>query len=197
MQNSILLVWLVSAMLRWTLPETQHEAATARYTEIAQDAVDVAFDPEEPPLFKGPNGKIETVALMLSIASYESSFSEDVDRGVMRGDGGRSWCLMQINVGKDRVLMTGDVYARGRDLGWSGPDLVEERQRCFRTGLHMMRESFRICRDLSLYTTGRCVKDEQTAKWRQLRAKNMIANYPAPGEDADFFSSVPTAMGAW
>jgi hypothetical protein len=171
--HSKLILWLVTAMLRWTLPEAQHEDARARYESIARDAAEVAFDSDEAPLFPGPLGRTKTAALILSIASYESAFEEDVDVGTKRGDHGRSWCLAQINLGTARVRVEdqGQRWAYSFDgVGWSGRDLVRDRKKCFRTALHMARTSLRSCGNLSVYTSGRCSKTEPQAIARYRRA---------------------------
>ena len=186
--NTRLIVWLVSAMLRWTLPEAQHEAARARYTEIAQDAVTVAFTAEESPLFKGPLGRTKTATLLLAIASYESSFRQDVEEGRKRGDHGQSWCLMQINLGRARVRLDGDgwAWAKADEEGaLSGEDLAADRKACFRMALHFARVSYRACGDLSLYTSGSCSKTEKAAKYRAFRAAELLRRNPVTWVDAD------------
>jgi len=166
-----LLLWLVTAMLSWTLPAARHDAERDRYEAIAQDAVAVAFDAGEKPIYPGALGRTKTALMLLAIASYESGFRADVDDGTVRGDGGRSWCLMQVNLGANRILLNDDGYAFSQDTsGWSGKDLVQDRQRCFRTGLHLMRASHKACGNLSAYTSGRCRKKEPKAIARAARA---------------------------
>lgn len=172
--KATLILWLVSAMLRWTLPEAQHDAAKTRYAEIANDAVAVAFDPAEKPIFSGPLGRTKTAALLLSIASFESGFAKDVDEGTRRGDGGRSWCLMQVNLGSARIRVEDQetfAYSFDGKTGWSGKDLADDRKKCFRAALRIARVSYRACGDLSVYTSGKCAKDEPKAKAREARAK--------------------------
>lgn len=185
-----LIAWVAGAMLRWVLPETQHEAERARYEQIASDAVEVAFDPAEPPIFAGPGGRVRTAVLMLSIASYESAFAKDVEEGKRRGDMGASWCHMQINLGVGRIVLEGDEWRwpTKPDEGFSGSDLVRDRQLCFRVGLHMMRHSYKRCRNLSIYTSGKCQQDEPKAGARMKRSIDMLKKYPAPGVDDDFIA---------
>lgn len=166
-----LLLWLVAAMLSWTIPAARHDIERERYEGIAKDAVAVAFDAEEKPIYAGALARTKTALMLLAIASYESGFRRDVDDGTVRGDGGRSWCLMQVNLGHNRVLLTEDGYTYSQDAtGWSGKDLVEDRQRCFRVGLHLMRASHKACGNLSAYTSGRCSKKEPKAIARASRA---------------------------
>jgi hypothetical protein len=174
-----LVSYLVSAMMSWVplyaqTAETKEEAL-ARYESIAQDAAGVAYDDQEAPLFWGPQGRTQTALLMLSVASYESSFRKAVDDGTGLGDHGHSFCLMQIRVG------TGVTQE-----GWTGKDLVTERTRCFRAALHILRGSFGVCHKLpiedrmSAYATGRCFENAAVSRSRIGRARNYFYNHPAP-----------------
>ncbi len=174
-----LVSYLVSAMLAWVPLYAQTTElktdALSRYESIARDAATVAFDDQESPLFSGPHGRAQTALLMLSIASYESSYRKAVDEGTGRGDHGRSFCLMQIRVGEG---MTRE--------GWTGQDLVAERTRCFRAALHILHGSFNICHGLpvedrmSAYATGRCFENAAVSRSRIGRARTWWLNHPAP-----------------
>jgi hypothetical protein len=124
------------------------EAGWVRYDSIARDAIAVALS--EPPIYSGARGRERTVALMLAVAMHESALRLDVDDGTTRGDDGRSWCLGQINIGAGTVD------------GWSGPDLVADRRKCFTVMHRMLRQSLSACRALpvaerlSSYTAGTC-----------------------------------------
>lgn len=185
MMHPKLVLWLVTAMLRWTLPEAQHEAHRARYEVIAENIVEVAFDSEEPPLFKGRDGRAKSAVTIAAVASLESFFSEHVERGEdgYRGHNAKSWCYMQVNVNGGRIAMRGPelAWVTSDKPGWSGPDLAGDQQKCFRAGLHILRESIRICGDLSLYTSGRCNKDEPYAKHRMARAQALFTKLPELG----------------
>jgi hypothetical protein len=170
--------YLVAAMTAW-VPLHAHaepkEDTLARYDAIAHDAVTVAYDESEAPLFGGPSGRAQTALLMLAVASLESSFRKPVDDGTKLGDHGRSYCLMQIRVG-DGVT---------RD-GWSGADLVSDRTKCFRAGLHILRGSFAACRNLELkdrmsaYATGRCTPGEEKSRLRVGRALDWWDTHALP-----------------
>lgn len=166
-----IIAWAVSSMLAWS---PVAEAKRARYEMIAADAAIVVFDPAEKPLYAGERGRVKTLAMVLSIASFESNFLEEVELGHVRGDHGASWCLMQVSLSKEaRIVLKGDVYgyAYSREQGWSGEDLAGDRQKCFRAALHMMRESIRGCGDLSLYTSGACRQKERASEHRMKRAQ--------------------------
>ncbi|MGD0675189.1 MAG: hypothetical protein ABSC94_07205 [Polyangiaceae bacterium] len=175
-----LVAYLVAAMTAW-VPLHAHgrsEASAdiqARYESIARDAVTVAFDEGETPLFAGRDGRAETALLMLSIASFESSFRKTVDDGIGRGDGGRSYCLMQIRVGRGVTRE-----------GWTGPQLIDDRRLCFRAALHLLHASFSACHSypaddrLSAYASGHCFLDAAVSRSRILRARNWWSTHPLP-----------------
>lgn len=127
---------------------------------------------QEAPLFEGPQGRAQTALLIASIASFESFFRFDVDSGKVQGDHGKSWCLMQVQ-----------VHGKTAE-GWRGTDLVGDRQKCLKAGLHIMRGSFQWCRGLKLidrlagYTTGTC-KEEPYAQQRMRRALVWWKDHPS------------------
>lgn len=159
-----LVSYLVAAMSAWVPPYAQPEPkddTLARYEAIARDAITVAFDEAETPLFPGQDGRAQTALLMLSVASFESGYRHTVDTGIRLGDNGRSYCLMQIRVGHGITTE-----------GWSGEDLVNDRTKCFHAGLRIIRGSFNACRKLafedrmSAYTSGRCLPNEEKSHVR-------------------------------
>jgi hypothetical protein len=166
-----LVAYLVAAMVGWVplhvhAPMESPDQAQARYESIARDVVSIAFDESEAPLFEGPDGRTQTALLMLSVASYESGYRKKVDDGRRLGDGGRSYCLMQIRVGQG--------FTRE---GWTGHALIDDRTRCFRSALHILRSSFGACRSLpvddrlSAYATGHCFADARISRTRVRRAQ--------------------------
>jgi hypothetical protein len=183
-----LVTYLLSAMMAWA-PLAEHDyyapeyETEERYNAIAHDLAEVALDPNEPPLFGGPQGREQTAMLMAAIAFYESGgYRRDVDLGVgarSRGDSGKSWCLMQINIGAGMT--------RER---WTGRELVEDRHKCFHAGLARIRESFALCRYMPLadrltgYTKGRCERNEPLAHRRMGLAMNFWAAHPYDDESA-------------
>jgi hypothetical protein len=160
----------------------------------------VAFDPSEPPLFSGPQGRYRTMALMLAVADFESGFRKDVDTGVgsnAKGDGGQSWCLEQVRLG---AASGGRTYTRvvlndrgisfvfdGTGIG--GEDLVSDRKKCLRVALHMMRMSFDACQGavegkLSQYASGSCDRGWEASSRRVKKAAKWLAAQPPPSDDA-------------
>ncbi|WP_437288750.1 hypothetical protein [Sorangium sp. So ce406] len=187
-----LIAWAVGIMVTWAPPGTSlikdaietPEAGRARYQEIASAAAKVAYDPESKPLFGGPRGRAETMALLLSIAYYESGYRRDVDLGLgklSRGSGVDS-CLLQVRVGAGKTRE-----------GWSHEDLVGDREKCFRAGLALIRRSFGACRKqdardrLSAYTRGRCIVNDKHSRARIGRALNVPR---APMTDEEVLASM-------
>lgn len=195
--------WAYKQIVKWSPPgkshytkETQSDAEK-RYSEIASDAVAVVYDPNEPSLFKGENGRARTLALLLSVASSESDFRSDVDTGVGRhskGDGGKSWCLMQVQLskaGKDgktstRVLLDPDGgfrFSYDPKEGLGGEDLVKDRKMCFRVALRMMKRSFETCvnnpesEKLAAYTAGNCEKGKNSSRRKYNRAASIFESF--------------------
>jgi len=181
--------WGLRMISHWVPPQSVVSArhidesvdeAINRYNSLISDAISVVYDENEEPLFRGDKARAKTLAVLLSTMRSESSFRRDVDFGeppLGMGDGGRSWCLMQVRLsqadkeGNTRVKihLTDDYYGytfKGQSgfnkMGFGGQDLVSDRKICIRVGLHMLRESVRVCSRLpvedrlSLYSMGTC-----------------------------------------
>ncbi len=187
--------WVVSFMTKHAPPgrktyyadaQETKEDALARYASIAKDLIEVVYDPDNKPLFGGSNGRARTVSVMLAVALYESGFGKHVDFGIGkfgRGDAGKSWCLLQINIGSGRVwpggwnLKESRPWKPGDDLkdrvqGASGPEMVQDRRLCFKEALRSMRMSFSACAGrpvkerLNAYASGSCAKGSKESRLR-------------------------------
>ena len=159
--------------------------AQERYKGISETIAKVAFDPAEQPI--AGTSRSYTAALLLSLSFHESGFRRDVDLGIGRmklaksgwNDHGRSWCMMQINLGTRQVPDTRPGHEGSwreesvaqTEEGWWGTELLEDREKCFRAGLHVIRRTWG-CKGgtaadaLGKYAGGTCytAADEQTAK---------------------------------
>lgn len=189
------IAWIVSLITsvapigrKQYIPEATEsiEEAEARYNSIAFDAMSVAYNPLEKPLFSGSRGRARTVMVILAASTYESSFRRDVDLGIgklSKGDDGKSWCLNQINLGKsdadgntpNRIIVNiggGYKFTTNPDEGWSGTDLVQDRQKCFQAALAVIRSSFAATSGLPLesrlkvYASGSLDKGEEASRRR-------------------------------
>lgn len=143
--------------------ETEAERV-ARYGAIAADVAAVALDENERPL---PGRTRErTAAQLVGISIAESGFAKDVDIGpCYRGSGstndrcgrGASVCILQINVGAGKTAE-----------GWTRAELVADRRKCLRAGLHLARRSFGACtafgagHELDAYASGKCNVGNET-----------------------------------
>lgn len=203
--HAIVVAWLTHLMMLWAPPEHRiktyipeaketTEQATQRYIRIAEDVVAVAYDPAEPPLLtmKDENkARAHSALLMLSIALFESGLRRDVDFGLGkqgRGDAGRSWCLMQVQLGAGKVPDSDPVVG-----SWTGKDLVEDRKKCFRTAMRMIRRSFTACGSnpfphrLAAYASGSCDKGHAESSSRLgfwSRQKKRLVAWPSSASGA-------------
>jgi hypothetical protein len=224
--------WAFSQMTAWSPPghsfypdaKESEEDAKTRYRSIVRDAMAVAYDPSEPPLFSNrrfvngkwevsddPIGRAKTLAVLLAVADSESGgYRKDVDQNIgrlARGDGGRSWCVMQIQLSRpnadgktdQRIALKGDTYefVRAKDKGYGGEDLIANRRACFRVALHMARESFRACghlpveERLSIYAGGDCTVGRAASRVRVGKAIRWLAQKAPPHADADLAGAYP------
>jgi hypothetical protein len=162
-----IIVWLVALMMLQSPPDKgalagrfvkdaveTTEQRIERYQAIATAIATVAFDPNEKPVFGGRTGRFATASLLLAISWMESGWRRDVDLGLgkeARG-GGMDTCSMQIRLGKNEKTRE----------GWDWQDIVNDREKCFRAGLHIVRRSFAACSKLpvehrlSAYASGSC-----------------------------------------
>lgn len=150
--------------------DASEEAYDARMKSIAEDAVDVVKNSQPLPGMS----KLATLRVLLSVSYFESGFSRDVDYGTGkygRGDHGQSWCLMQIHVGKGTVGQLSNKVPEEMQ-SWKGKDLVEDRKKCFRVGLEMLRHSMGMCSylpassRLSAYAIGTCSEKDEKGRAR-------------------------------
>jgi len=185
--------WIVSFMVKTAPPgrptyfenakETKEEAE-ARYGEIADAIIEAVYDPDQSSMFSGPTGRSRTASLLLGVMLWETGFRKDVDYGLGkygRGDNGRSWCLMQIMLGKGRTQSWNiklNRPAKASDpaedvrLGYTGPELINNRYLCISEGARIVRKSFGSCRHqpleyrLSAYASGSCDKGQDKSRQR-------------------------------
>jgi hypothetical protein len=211
----LLITWMLAFMVSVAPPgrknyyveaqETKAEAMV-RYKSITEDIIEVVYDPNMKPLFKGDSGRTRTAGMILSIMLYESGFGRNVDFGVgkyARGDNGRSWCLMQLNIGKGRPWVGVGGWNVKRDrpkrygdnpkdlvLGSTGPEMVKDRRKCVLEGLRLAKLSFQACRRLPLsqrlraYMSGRCTAG---AKGSAARVNTAVRYYTQTSKERKKF----------
>jgi hypothetical protein len=172
-QRCMVYTWILKAMLFLAFPAgtwgvESREEHRARYESIAADMA-AAIETERPVL----GSRRRTAATLLAVTYHESGWKYWVDMGVERGDGGRSWCLAQLHVGSGKTRE-----------GWTGPDLVEDRVKCFRAAIALLRASVWTCANrsgahpLAAYASGSCTSGIVAATRHQYTADRLIARIP-------------------
>lgn len=211
------IAWLVSFMVAlaphrnysgaYKAAQETPEDTDARYQSIANDITEVVWDPTNPPLFKGAHGRARSAAILLSVMRHESVFRRDVDFGegeMSRGDGGKSWCLLQIEVGtgrsqawnetKNRFAYPSDPKADKILPGFTGEEMVKERKNCILTGYRYMRVSFSACgflpiQDaLSMYASGSCDAGRQASEDRMKMGINWYNKHRPEFDDREAYN---------
>lgn len=172
------------------LPGAQEtvEEGEVRYADIAKDVVWRAYHPDTVSLFKSTkSGRSRTLAVWLGIMLHESGFTKNVDKNIgkyARGDQGRSWCMMQLQIGKGRTLKWN--FAKNRRVRWGdkpedifhgykGDEIIADRRKCLGEGHKMVRISFKACRTkplehrLTSYAAGFCNLPEDADEEKKAR----------------------------
>lgn len=156
---------IVFLAMTWLLPPTKGSQAAQwpiqaretsseredRYREVAE-AVAKAVEQEQP---VAPGSKFLTAAVVLGLTFEESRWRKDVDLGTdpaTQGERTGQWCMGQINIGKGKSTH-----------GWTGPELVADRVKCFREVITSARMSWNACQGdpahrLATYASGSCSK---------------------------------------
>jgi hypothetical protein len=188
----VLLAWALAAMTSWLPYQSHHgepiQEVETRYESIAKAAIAANYDASVPPLWVS---RAASTILTLSVAKDESDFRADVFSGVgpkARGDHGRSFCLMQVQLG-DGSITVGDEE-------WTGDDLLADPTKCMTAGVQKLRGSLGTCREvefrdrLSAYITGSC----QAASWRSRlrvdRAVVWLHEHRPPVRDRDVLDAL-------
>lgn len=179
-----IVTWVLAASLAWE--PTSRNAPLDTRKAIVQDIVAVSFDADVPPIFRGPHGRAKTALELAAIASLESFYREDIDRGAVRGKLGEV-CVLQVLLPEHSLVLVHDdgSYTYSRTEGWGYADLLSDRRKCVRVAHAKARESWRACGNLSLFTSGKCDREEPLAKRRHGRAEGWFRTHPAPVTDED------------
>lgn len=213
--EKLFITWLVAFMTQFAPPgrptwvpeakETKIEAE-ARYESIAQDIQTVIS--EEEPLFKGPQGRIKTASVILSIMFHESGFRKDVDLGAgkqAKGDGGNSVCMMQLNIGKGRTFSWNTKKLRPAlpadppdevMEGWTAKDVLADRKKCIRAGYRIIKLSFGATSGLPalewlrVYASGRSDAGSKESRSRMGLALKYFGEHKPDFVDVDFMAPV-------
>lgn len=183
--QQLLQIWLMSIVLSLYPAAKMHpndsvlqEEYKAHVGEVATDIIEVVYEPSHKSWFGGKWGRAQEAALTTIIAAEESGgFNPDIESGKKRGDKGSSWCIMAINIGRGKTIE-----------GWTGPELIADRKKCIKAGVNAIQRSMNYCRKygmlsgLSVYNTGRCIKNESISVSRVSRALWLV-NKKVPTDD--------------
>lgn len=210
--TKLFIAWMVAFITSYApvgrpqfIPEAKEtkDETEIRYNSIATDIATVVM--EEDPLFKGPHGRIKTATVMLSIMYHESGFRKDVDLGkgaLAKGDGGRSVCMMQLNIGGGRTFDWNKVqkrFALDKDppieveKGWDAKEIAADRKKCIRAGYRIMKHSFTLTASLPVtewlrvYASGNAEGGSRESKNRMGLALKYFTEHTPDFNDADLF----------
>ena len=122
----------MSALMAWVLAASSL-LAPARQHDVLASAIASRAEAEAP-LFKGDEDRHRTTALLVAIAFRESSLNEAAVGDHQAGKP-TSFCAFQIH------LPWGAKTAEG----WTGPELLEDPEKCVTAALHLLRDSMRAC----------------------------------------------------
>lgn len=211
--EKLFIAWMVAFITQFSppgrptfVPEAKESKieAEARYESIAQDIQTVVS--EEEPLFKGPQGRIKTASVILSIMYHESGFRKDVDLGVgklSKGDGGKSVCMMQLNIGdgrtfswntkKNRVALPADPKDEVSQ-GWTAKEILADRKKCIRAGYRIMKLSFAATSAmppvewLRVYASGKSDAGSKESRSRMGLALKYFGEHKPDFDDVNFLT---------
>jgi hypothetical protein len=180
------------------------EQTIARYKAISQDLAEVVQS--EPPVFPGNHSYAKTSAILASIGYFESALSPRVEAGELRGDDGKSVCLLQLNVGSGKTPawnQKSNRFASDRDNpadvvpGYSAAELLSDRKNCIRAGLRLVRVSINSCsrhgvlEGLRTYASGSCAKGSRESQLRMGKAVRWFNSHRPGFDDLDVESDNP------
>lgn len=220
--KELFITWILATMMSmapyregYRTPDAaeSREEATERYQEIADAIVTSSFREDVKPLFGGPHGRAKTAMLVTAVFFTESGFRRDVDLGIGRevsmkkglNDFGRSWCMGQVHLGYkkernpyDDTQWVSDSVRTTRE-GWTGRELLEDREKCAIATINILRSSLSMCRNLPLqerlaqYAAGRCESSRgKYASLQKMRVFQTWVNRNRPAiADADAIIGAP------
>jgi len=166
----------------------------SRYEGISQSIAEVVYHPNSKPLWNGNHGRARTALTVLTIMYFESGFRRDIDLGIERerlsmygwNDYGRSWCMMQIHLGKKNRVENGQVVLDSAAMtpqGWNGRQLIEDRRKCVAAGLTVIQRSFKAChrlpfnQKLRVYASGSVDKGGEASASRMKKMVKLFAEH--------------------
>lgn len=147
------------------------EANAIRY-DVANAATEVAYDPAEPPLFRGPRGRARTALRLAVISAHETGLQAKYARSCRPDRGGPACGVGQVHPGAYGLRFTGTTMAQchSPDVDcFQAIDLLADPVLMQRMMLHILRAG-----GLPLYTgeghvegdASITIRDWESAWWR-------------------------------
>jgi hypothetical protein len=146
--GAAILAWVLLAVNAWgarPIPPEERVGADEVRQRAAEAIVDVAYDVDEEPIFRGDYGRARTALWMVSTGGEESRFLARILNGHCRPgecDRGLATGAMQVHLGPHGMRVLGDREAwcgSVADDCWTKADLVDDWSLQFRAGLHTYR----------------------------------------------------------
>lgn len=190
MKATLMVYWLVAAMLQWTSGRAATPERVAYLDGVARQALTVAYDERTPVLYKGAYARSRSALLEASVGARESGFDPRIQAGLCRPgecDHGRAACFMQVHTEVGIVLSdAGDWWFDAKDpRAFHASDITASVPACFEVADHMLWRALHSSRgrDLCLYTgeRGYCPKGDV----RMSAADDWFKTHPAPAADAE------------
>jgi hypothetical protein len=180
--------WLTLALTHWTpAPRGEtHDMFVAERGIVADAIAGVTYDPAEPPIYKGRDGRARTALLIASIASYESGLQPRLAQGLCKPgecDHGLATGLLQTHMGTYGLVLlpgAGFRYCGTPEPACVTADTVKGNEGLqVRVALHFLRMG-----GIGRYT-GEGDANGLAARRRTMRAETWIMRHPAPPDDVE------------
>src|ERR1700690_2327140 len=107
--NSVIVSWLLTALLSWTPVEGKSDERVSKLTSIAEDIVDVVY--HEPVTFKGAYAHAHMALLVGAVGARESRYEDRIQAGKCKPggfDGGHAVWYMQIHTNSGLAILEDD-----------------------------------------------------------------------------------------
>jgi hypothetical protein len=171
---------MAADLLSWILAASASLAPGNSYQLLAEAIANRVT--QEAPLWKDDHDRRKTAAVLVAVAFRESSLRADVVGDRVHGQP-TSYCAFQIH------LPHGATTAEG----WTGPELLQDPDRCVTSALRMIRLSMRICpqHPLAWYAEGprgcKSKRAQSISRDRMAIAKWLIRTVVVPKSTAHRF----------
>jgi hypothetical protein len=193
--HSLVLSWLVALLTSLTLTPKSEDGKAAMSqarSDVATEVIEVSYDPSEPPLYKGVDGRAKTAVLLSVIAALETRLASDVRSGhcpTGQCDHGQAVGLMQVHPGEGGIKLTRLGYRRcgPRDASClHASDLVSNEALAIRLALHMIRQN-----GLASYCGE--VPEGAVTELRRRTARGWFTQHAPPASDESVLTESETA----